>query len=179
MKKIFRMICNLFLAIKHFIDEWVYNKPHAYSDINCTKTKCRFMMVILTPLKLIYMFAYFLERSRIVYRLLVAAGVTSATYILYTWITPFDSKWKVAFALMYLVVGIILEIAIIEYVWEKICSVFIAITHYGSFLYDGYRNKARRISGDYKIGLDEESRVGLNYFIHKEKKYAQITYISD
>ena len=157
----------------------VYEREHLYDMDKCKKWQCRFFMILLTPIKLIHMFGNFLNKSRFFEVAFLMCGVGGTSYMLYVWLAPFDERWKTVIALAYVIVGITAELMLFLKVWQCICKFLLCISDYGNVFYNGYRDRLRNENRNYSMGLEEESRVGISYFIRKNKPDKEIMYIKD
>lgn len=174
-----KSVGNVFVDLYWRIRDYVYEGEHLYSKDTCKKWHCIFFMTILTPIKLVHMFANFLYKSRFVEGAFLLSGIAVTVYPLYRLLYPFDEKWKTMLALAYGIVGLTAELMLLVKVWRCICKALLGITSYGNIYYNGYRERIRHDTGNYSMGLEEEARVGIGYFIKRNKKDKELVYVRD
>ena len=170
---------NAFVDMYWRVRDYVYEGEHLYSKDTCKKWHCIFFMTILTPIKIVHMFANFLYKSRFIEAVFLLSGVAATVYPLYKLLYPFGEKWQTMLALAYGIVGLATELMLLAKVWKFICKFLLGITSYGNIYYNGYRERIRHDTGNYSMGLEEEARVGIGYFIRKNKKDKELIYIRD
>ena len=150
-------------------------KEYRKDKINTFSTRVK--LIMLTPIKLIYMIAQTLKSSQIGEMIFVILGLAATIMLGLYFILPFNARWKYVAFFAYITIMIAFEIMFLISVWNKFHSFICRITRNGNVEYNKCRDRLREKVKNYSMGLDEEAKEPIDYFIKKMKPEKPIVFI--